>query len=846
MRIPQASVVLPVIALLAGSSAAEQQATAQVAIETAQPAAEAITLELIMADPDWIGNAPEDPYWSDDGSAVYFEQKRVGEQLSDLIRLDLASGETMVVDDAERGGVDVAEGRLSPDRGRKVYARRGDLYVKDLETGAVSQLTRTAAAESDASFTADGGSVIFVRDEAVFVRDLVTGLESQPADVRLAKDPDAEKPDDDFLARQQLRLFDVLRDRKADREAERAAERAEQAADPTRPPLPFYLGEDLEIHQRAVSPAGDALLLVVADQSADPGPKDQMADWVTESGYVKVHEVRPKVGTGNGRGERLIYLDLAEHARLDLDLAVLPGISDHPLAELEAAAEAAKAEREKAAKAEREKAEGASGGTENPRPESSEDDDGESADGDEPEKPEPRPVRFELPIAWSPDGREVVVQAHSIDNKDRWLALVDREAKALSPIHRLSHEGWINWSFNELGWLSDSRRLYYLSEETGYSQLYLYSLDTSEARRLTDGDSVVSNVVPGPEERYLYYTANPGHPGIYHTYRVEIESGRIERMTDLGGRTASVPSPDGRWLLITHSSIVGPPELYVQEARPGAVPRRITHTASEEFTSLPWVEPEIVTVPSSHHSRPVYSRFYPAADGSQGGPAVVFIHGAGYLQNAHQGWSVYFREFMFHTFLSQRGYAVLDMDYRGSAGYGADWRTAIYRQMGTPELEDLEDGVAWLVAEHGVDPRRVGVYGGSYGGFLTLMALFKQPDLFAAGAALRPVTDWAHYNHPYTSNILNTPEVDPEAYRRSSPIELAGGLAKPLLICAPMQDDNVFFQDTVRLAQRLIELEKEDWEVAIFPVEPHGFREPASWLNEYRRIYKLFKDHLGP
>ena len=201
---------------------------------------------------------------------------------------------------------------------------------------------------------------------------------------------------------------------------------------------------------------------------------------------------------------------------------------------------------------------------------------------------------------------------------------------------------------------------------------------------------------------------------------------------------------------------------------------------------------------------------------------------------------------MFHTLLTRHGYAVLDMDYRASAGYGAEWRTAIYRQMGTPELEDLSDGVDWLVAEHGVDRGRVGVYGGSYGGFMTMMALFKQPDLFACGAALRPVTDWAHYNHGYTSNILNTPDVDPEAYRRSSPIELAAGLEKPLLICAPMQDDNVFFQDTVRLAQRLIELEKEDWEVAIYPIEPHGFREPSSWLDEYRRIFKLFENHLKP
>jgi dipeptidyl aminopeptidase/acylaminoacyl peptidase len=124
------------------------------------------------------------------------------------------------------------------------------------------------------------------------------------------------------------------------------------------------------------------------------------------------------------------------------------------------------------------------------------------------------------------------------------------------------------------------------------------------------------------------------------------------------------------------------------------------------------------------------------------------------------------------------------------------------------------------------------------------MALFRAPDLFAAGAALRPVSDWTYYNDDYTSDILNRPEDDPDSYTKSSPIEYAAGLKKPLLICDGMQDDNVFFQDNVRLVQRLIELKKENFEIAIFPVESHGFVQPTSWLDEYRRIYKLFERYL--
>ena len=159
----------------------------------------------------------------------------------------------------------------------------------------------------------------------------------------------------------------------------------------------------------------------------------------------------------------------------------------------------------------------------------------------------------------------------------------------------------------------------------------------------------------------------------------------------------------------------------------------------------------------------------------------MFNHGAGYLQNSHLGWSGYFREYMFHNMLAEQGYVVIDMDFRASKGYGRDWRTAIYRQMGTPEVQDMLDGVNWVVENANVDPARVGTYGGSYGGFLTLMALFNQPETFQSGSALRLVSDWAYYNHGYTSNILNTPKDDAIAYERSSPIYFAEGLTLSLI-----------------------------------------------------------------
>ncbi|HLK28230.1 MAG TPA: alpha/beta fold hydrolase, partial [Puia sp.] len=237
-------------------------------------------------------------------------------------------------------------------------------------------------------------------------------------------------------------------------------------------------------------------------------------------------------------------------------------------------------------------------------------------------------------------------------------------------------------------------------------------------------------------------------------------------------------------------------------------------------------------------------RLYRPAVENPAKPGVIFVHGAGYLQNAHKWWSSYFREYMFNNLLADNGYTVMDVDYRGSAGYGRDWRTAIYRHMGGKDLDDQVDAAKYMVEKLGVNAKHIGLYGGSYGGFITLMAMFTQPDVFAAGAGIRSVTDWAHYNHGYTSNILNEPFTDSIAYKQSSPIYFAQGLKGHLLMLHGMVDVNVHFQDIIRLTQRLIELGKENWDLAVYPMEDHGFVEPSSWTDEYKRILKLFETNL--
>ena len=191
-----------------------------------------------------------------------------------------------------------------------------------------------------------------------------------------------------------------------------------------------------------------------------------------------------------------------------------------------------------------------------------------------------------------------------------------------------------------------------------------------------------------------------------------------------------------------------------------------------------------------------------------------------------------------------QGYTVLEIDYRGSAGYGRDFRTAIYRHMGGPDLQSAVAALDYLATHHGIDRRRVGIFGRSYGGFLTLMALLTRPGVFAAGVAMAPVTDWAHYNQRYTGTILNMPQSDEESFRRSSPIYFAPSLQDPLLILHGMVDSNVLYQDSVRLSQRLIELKKTGWSLFSYPVESHTWEREDTRLDSLRRLTDFFDQAL--
>ena len=547
-------------------------------------------------------------------------------------------------------------------------------------------------------------------------------------------------------------------------------------------PEPFFVGEGKSVRGMIPTPDGEYVLLTIAEP-AENARSVELALWMTDDGYLDNYNGRTKVGDDQTQ-TRAAVLEVATGKVTFFGDSI--GEGDRSIAGIDV----------------------------------------------------------------SSTSQHALIRVQTADNEQRWYAVIDLANSTEVVIAQDRDEAWLTFPGPGLqstaGFMPDGNTVYFGSERLGWAHLYSVSIEGGEPTALTSGEWEVLSARLSPDRESWYLTANREGYAEVHTYTLPLRGGELTRLTSEMGRQDAAVSPDGRWLAVAHSTANHPVELYVQRNRRDGEMRQVTESTTEEWRSYDWIRPEIVEV-RARDGVMVPARIYrPQGNVAPAGqrPAVVFVHGAGYLQNVHNWWSGYYREYMFHHLLASRGYTVLDMDYRGSAGHGRDWRTAIYRHMGGQDLTDQVDGAGWLVQNMGIDSTRIGLYGGSYGGFITLMAMFTTPGVFESGAALRPVTDWAHYNHGYTSSILNEPQTDTLAYVRSSPIYHADGLEGHLLMAHGMVDDNVLFYDTVRLVQRLIELGKENWEVAIYPAERHGFQRASSWADEYGRILKLFETTL--
>lgn len=819
--------------LAAPAPQAQAPLATQRTVAPVPPGTPMLSIDGIMRGPKLVGYPPTAVRWSRDSSTIYFSWQKFDEDRASTysVKPD-GTGLTKLTDEQVRAVVAPITGRWDRDRKRVLAAEGGDIVIVDGATGAKRVLMRTAAAETSPRWVRNDTAVTFIRDGNLYLISLSGGGDgaafAQLTDIvppagaqgaagaagaagargagagrggAAAELTEAQK----LLRDENANLIEFTRNQMARAGGDGAAGAGRGGGAPVGAPATLArlaLADRQSMSDIVLSHDERYAYVLVTEQPALAPRGQDTPNYVTTSSFPEMINGRTNVGDTRAV-RKLAILDLNENKTVWADSSTFGGTERNSQAA--------------------------------------------------------RIVDWNSPDV-SPDGQHMIVAAGSQDNKDRWYVKVDPATGKATLLDNLHDDAWIReqgiggggfgGAFGGgLAWLPDNKRFLFLSEKEGH--LHLYSLDVTAASpkavALTSGKWEVTVAQLSSDRTKVFLTTNDVHPGERHFYLMSVDGGARTKITSMTGSNDVTISPDEKSLGLIYSYSTKPPELYTMPLSAGAKAVQVTTSPSPEWSGFKWIDPKVITY-KSRDGQDVYARlFTPEMIGAKRDPkkpAVIFVHGAGYLQNAHKYWSTYFREYMFHNMLASKGYVVLDPDYRASSGYGRDWRTAIYRHMGGHDLNDVVDGADFLVKTEKVDAKRIGVYGGSYGGFITLMGMFTTPDVFAAGAALRPVTDWTHYNHGYTSNILNVPLNDMEAYRRSSPIYFAEGLTGQLLILHGMVDTNVFFQDSVRLIQRLIELRKENWSIAPYPVENHGFTEETSWADEYKRIFKLFEDTL--
>lgn len=761
-----------------------------------------LSIKEIMKGDDFIGHLPNNPFWSSDSETIYFNWNPNRATSDSLYGYNLKSTEIYQLDfDAE---YQLASPNViyNAHRTKKLYQKGGDIFLADLKINKTIRITNTKEIETNPHFTSGEAQVAYQKGDNLFLWDIGTGSTFQLTYFTDEKEDSEEKRStkDEWLYNDQLGLFQVLKERKAKAdEQKKLMKRTERFG-------PYTIYKDgKSISNLRISPNGDYVTYVLEKKVTNKGTL--ITNYVTASGYTENENVRPKVGNEHSILELMIF-DITKRKVFPVKLDNLEGLDYIP--------------------------------------------DFTKDYPDKLYKNENRIGFINGPI-WSSDGKNAILDIRSNDHKDRWIVLLNAVEGTISNLNHQHDEAWIagpgigGSSSKSLGWLPNDTSVWFMSEKTGYSHLYTVDIVSKKEISLTSGTFEIYDPFISNDKKNWYFTANKIHPGDRQFYSMPLKGGLFTQLTQMTGNNEVILSPDERIMAILYSYSNKPTELFVQanpqKSKTVSIAKQVTNSTTPQFQNYSWRVPEIITFKAEDGAQ-VYARLYQPDLAVKNKAAIVFVHGAGYLQNVHKWWSSYFREYMFHNFLVDNGYTVIDVDYRGSAGYGAAWRTGIYRHMGGKDLSDQVDGVNYLIQNYGIDKDKIGIYGGSYGGFITLMGLFNAPDTFKAGAALRSVGDWAAYSHGYTSRILNTPATDSLAYRRSSPIYHAEGLKGDLLILHGMIDDNVHFQDMVRLSQRLIELGKDNWEIAVYPLERHGFVEPSSWTDEYSRIYKLFQKSL--
>ena len=438
-------------------------------------------------------------------------------------------------------------------------------------------------------------------------------------------------------------------------------------------------------------------------------------------------------------------------------------------------------------------------------------------------------------VDWHPDGR-LLVQWLSRDWKRLELRGYDVGSGAGRAILVEELEPWINLH-NDLRFIESSGEFTWSSERSGFRHLYLYGPDGTLIRQLTRGEwPAEATVALDQKGRQLYFVGWQETPLERQLFRVSLDGGEPERLTRAPGMHGAVIAPDFSSYVDAWDSRMEPPNINVVSLTNRGSSLSI-HSPADVSVDVP--PPELHSFRTSDGVELHAAVYRPTASGRA--PVIVSVYGGPGPQMVNDSWAqtVDLRAQM----LAQHGFVVLKVDNRGSARRGLAFEAPIARRFGQIEIRDQVEGVRWLETLGFADVSRVGIYGWSYGGYLTLMALATAPDVFKAGVAGAPVTVWEGYDTAYTERYMGTPQENPEGYRLGSPLTHVGQLRGKLLLIHGMIDENVHFRHTARVMQALIDAGKP-FETLLYPNERHMPRSERDRVDMERRILEFFQRNL--
>ena len=457
-------------------------------------------------------------------------------------------------------------------------------------------------------------------------------------------------------------------------------------------------------------------------------------------------------------------------------------------------------------------------------------------------------------VNWLPDGKTLAVQRESRNQRSLDLLFADiATGKSLVLLNEAS-TSWIDLH-DELTFLRNGREFIWASARDGFEHLYLYDYQGHLLRQLTAGpwnvDDFRGRAIKAIDEtnRLIYFTATEKSPTERHLYSTSLDTTdphTVKRITSEDGVHGVVMTPDARFYLDTFSSVRQPQQVGLHRTDGSLVTYLLENLLNDAHPDAPYLAdnsiPEFGTLTAADDQVLHYRVFKPAHfDSTKRYPAIVDVYGGPGTQRVLDTWSGN----SFTQLLTRAGYVVFQLDNRGSAFRGTTFQAPIHEKLGEVEVADQVQGARWLAAQGFVDPSRIGVWGWSYGGYMTLMLMFKAPDVFRAGVAGAPVTDWTLYDTHYTERFLGTPKENPTGYELSSVLPYAKDLRGKLLVMHGMADDNVLFLHSTKLFRRLQDLGKP-FEVMVYPGAKHGLTRQHDGRHAYATILRFFDANLGP